>query len=411
MKFELFIANRLTKSNEYKNSISSPIIKIAISAIALGMIMMLVSIATGIGLQKKIREKVAGFNGHIVISNFDNNQSTTTQKPINIKQKFYPEFKTVSGIKHVQVFATRPGVIRTSTDFEGIVLKGVGANYDWSFFKEYLLEGAVPTYNNKVSNCVLISKKISDRMRLALNDSFDTFFVKQGNNTLPKRRVFKIVGIYDTGFEEFDKNLIIGDIKQVQKLNKWKFDEVGGFEVFVQKFDEIETKSIEVYRSIDASLDSKNLFEQFPQIFEWLKLFDGNIAIIVIIMIVVAGINMITALLVLILERTQLIGVLKTMGANSWSVRKVFLYNASYIIGRGLLIGNAIGLLFLFIQYQFELITLDPKNYYVHIAPVYISVTHIFLLNLGTLVLCVLMMLIPSIIITKISPAKSVKFS
>ncbi|MGY5353121.1 ABC transporter permease [Wenyingzhuangia sp. IMCC45533] len=411
MKFELFIANRLTKSTEYKNSVSSPIIKIAIAAIALGMVMMLISIATGVGLQKKIREKVAGFNGHIVISNFDNNHSKTTQSPISISQNFYPDFKQVSGIKHVQVFATRPGVIRTETDFEGIILKGVGKDYDWSFFKEYLLEGNLPTFGSKVSNEVIISKQISDRMRLMLGDDFDTFFVKETNNNLPKRRIFKIAGIYDTGFDEFDKNLIIGDIRQVQKLNKWKEDKVGGFEVYVENFEEIENKSAEIYQSIDATLDSKNLFEQFPQIFEWLKLFDGNIAIIIVIMIVVAGINMITALLVLILEKTQLIGVLKTMGASSWSVRKVFLYNASYIIGRGLLVGNAIGLLALFLQYQFELITLNPKNYYVHVAPVHISVSQVVLLNVGTLLLCVFMMLIPSVIITKISPAKSVKFS
>ncbi len=411
MNFELFIANRLTKSHEYKSSISSPIIKIAIGAIALGIIMMLVSIATGVGLQKKIREKVAGFNGHIVISNFDNNQSKTTQRPIELDQNFYPKFKKVSGIRHLQPFATRPGMIRTSSDFEGIVLKGVGHDYDWSFFKEYLLEGEVPNFKDKISNEVIISKKIADRMRLKLADSFDTFFVKDKTNSLPKRRVFKIIGIYDTGFEEFDSNLIIGDIKQVQKLNKWSIKQVGGFEVFIDDFDEIGNKSLEIYQNIDVALDSRNLFEQFPQIFEWLKLFDGNIAIIVIIMIVVAGINMITALLVLILERSQLIGVLKTMGASSWSVRKIFLYNASYIIGRGLVIGNVVGLLLLLLQYKFEFITLDPKNYYVHIAPVYITAYQVVLLNIGTLVLCVLMMLIPSIIITKINPAKSVKFS
>ncbi|NJB81865.1 ABC transporter permease [Wenyingzhuangia aestuarii] len=411
MNFELFIATRLTKSKEYKNSISSPIIKIAISAIALGLVMMLVSIATGIGLQRKIREKVAGFNGHVVISNFDNNQSKTTQQPISSVQDFYPEFTAVNGVKHIQVFATRPGIIRTESDFEGIVLKGVGTDYDWSFFKEYLVSGTVPVYNDKTSSDVLISQLISDRMQLKVGDTFDTFFVKENSNTLPSRRVFNVVGVYDSGFEEFDKSLLIGDIKQVQRLNKWNANQVGGFEVFIDDFNQIDTTSKEIYQTIDATLDSRNLFEQYPQIFEWLQLFDGNIAIIIIIMVVVAGINMITALLVLILERTQLIGVLKTLGANSWSVRKIFLYNASYIIGRGLLIGNVIGLLLLFLQYQFEWITLDPQNYYVHVAPVYITVYQIVLLNVGTLLLCLLMMLIPSIIITKINPSKSVKFS
>lgn len=411
MNFELFIANRLTKSKEYKNSVSSPIIKIAIIAIAIGIVMMLISIATGVGLQRKIREKVAGFNGHVVISNFDNNRSKTTQKPIAIEQDFYPEFKKVSGIKHIQVFATRPGIIRTETDFEGVVLKGVGEDYDWSFFKEYLIEGELPIYSDKISKQVLISKTIADRMQLKVKDKFNTFFVKENPNTLPPRRVFEIVGIYDTGFEEYDKNLIIGDIRQIQRLNKWDKNFVGGFEVFISDFDEIDSKSKEIYENIDATLDSKSLFEQFPQIFEWLSLFDGNIAVIIIIMIVVAGINMITTLLVLILERTQLIGVLKTMGSNSWSIRKVFLYNASYIVGRGLLIGNVIGLLLLFLQYKFEIITLDPKSYYVHVAPIYITFYQVLLLNLGTLLLCFLMMLVPSIIITKINPAKTVKFS
>lgn len=411
MNFELFIANRLTKSKEYKSSISAPIIKIAISAITLGLVVMLLSIATGVGLQKKIQEKVTGFNGHLVISNFDNNQSKTSQTPISIQQDFYPEFTTVDGVKHVQVFATKPGIIRTVNDFEGVVLKGVGADYSWEFINEYLVDGMLPTYSDKVSNEVLLSKRIADRMQLKIGDKFDTFFVKENRNSLPNRRIFKLVGIFDTGFEEFDKSLMLGDINQVRKLNKWKNLEVGGFEVFLDDFNTIEEKSREIYMSIDSRLDSRNLFEQYPQIFEWLKLFDGNIAVIIIIMIIVSGINMITALLVLILERTQVIGVLKTLGAKSWSVRKIFLYNASYIVGRGLLFGNAIGLSLIFIQYQFEFITLDPKNYYVHVAPVSITIFQVLCLNAGTLVLCFLMMLVPSIIITKISPAKSVKFS
>ncbi|MDB4297548.1 FtsX-like permease family protein [Flavobacteriaceae bacterium] len=411
MNFELFIAKRLTKSQAFKNSVSTPIIKIAISAIALGMIMMLVSIATGVGLQRKIREKVAGFNGHMVISNFDNNQSKTTQKPISIIQDFYPEFKDVSGVKHIQSFATKAGIIRTPTDFEGIVFKGVGTDYDWSFFKEYISKGTTPAYTTKNSKEVIISAIIANRLQLKVGDKFDTYFVKENSNSLPSRRVFVITGIYDSGFEEFDKSLVIGDLNQIRSLNKWGKDQVGGFEVFIDDFSKLKEKSQEVYKSTDASLDSRSLFEQFPQIFEWLQLFDGNISVIVIIMIIVAGINMITALLVLILERTQLIGVLKTMGASNWTIRKMFLYNASYIVGKGLLYGNVIGLGFILCQYYFEFITLDAANYYVSVAPVYITPLHIVLLNVGTLVLCFLMMLIPSYIITKIRPARSVKFS
>lgn len=373
--------------------------------------MMLITVATGLGLQKKIREKVAGFSGHVVISSFDNNQSKTSQSPIDKNKSFYENINFVEGIKHIQIFATRPGVIRTINDFEGVIFKGVGTDYDWSFLKSYLLQGKIPIFTDNISKQVLISKKISDRLDLTLNDTFDTFFVNNKTNSLPKRRQFVVVGVYDTGFEEFDKNLIIGDIKQVQKLNKWTTNQIGGFEVFVNNFNKLKETSAHIYQEIDANLDSRNLFEIYPQIFEWLKLFDGNIIIIIVIMIIVAGINMITALLVLILERTQFVGVLKTMGASNWSIRKIFLYNVSYIITRGLLFGNVIGLLLIFLQYKFEYITLDPKNYYVHVAPVFISITHIVLLNIGTLFFCVLMMLIPSVIITKISPASSVKFS
>ena len=411
MNFEFLIARRLRKAYKHKSSISTPIIKIAITVIALGVTMMLITMATGFGLQKKIREKVVGFNGHLVISNFDNNQSKITQSPIDLHQDFYPNFNMDKEIKHIQIFATRPGVIRTESDFEGVVLKGVGKEYDWSFISSYLVEGEIPKFGSELSKQVVLSQNIANRLRFKVGQKCDVFFVNNQKNKLPKRRVFTIVGIYDTGFEEFDKNLMIGDIRQVQKLNQWQEDQVGGFEVFVDDFENLIPISDQIYHQIDASLDSRNLFEQYPQIFEWLKLFDGNIAMIIMIMIVVAGINMITALLVLILERTQLVGVLKTMGAHSWSIRKIFLHNASYIISRGLFFGYLIGLFLLFVQYKFQVVTLDPKNYYVHVAPVYINISHVILLNIGTLLFCVLMMLVPSVIITKISPAKSVKFS
>lgn len=411
MNLELFIAKRIYRATDYKSSVSAPIIKIGIAAIAIGMVMMLISIATGQGLQKKIREKVAGFNGHVLITNFDNNESNTSLTPISKNQPFYPKFKKVNGIRHIQVFAAKPGVIRTSTDFEGIILKGVDKDYDWSFFREYMVAGSVPVFTNKTSKEVIVSKVIAQRLHLKVGDKFDTFFMQENQSSLPKRRVFEIKGIYDTGFEEFDKNLIIGDIKQVQRLNKWKKNQVAGFEVYLDNFDDLELKSEEIYKNIATNLDAKSLYARFPQIFEWIQLFDGNIAVIIIIMIVVAGINMITALLVLILEKTQFIGVLKTMGAQNWSIRKIFLYNATYIVRNGLIIGNIVGLLLIYVQYQFEIIKLDPVNYYVSVAPVSISLVQVLLLNLGTLGLCILMMLIPSYIITKITPAQSVKFS
>ncbi|MFC2127629.1 ABC transporter permease [Bacteroidota bacterium] len=410
MNYELFLAKRFTAAKQHKSSISSPIIKIAITAISLGIVMMLVTVATGLGLQNKIREKIAVFKGHVQIINYDNNNSETTQVPISKTQEFYPEFKNITGIKKVQVFASKAGIIRTEKDFEGVVLKGVDENYSWGSIQEYMVVGRLPNLSEKVSNEILISETISDRLGLKVGEKFDTYFIKDSGISRFNRRVFTICGIYNSGFQEFDQSIIIGDIRQIQKLNKWKADEVGGFEVVLEDFDTLEEKAHLIYSEIPSTLNSQSILEMYPSIFEWLQLFDTNIYIIIAIMILVAGINMITALLVLILERTQSIGVLKALGANNWSVRKIFLYNASYLILYGLFWGNVIGLSLLFVQKYFGIITLDPETYYVSKAPVYINLVYVLLLNLGTLILCLIMLLVPSYIITKISPAKAVKF-
>lgn len=410
MNYELFIAKRIIAAKQYKSSISSPIIKIAIIAITIGMVIMMISIATGVGLQEKIREKLSGFNGHIQITNFDNNNSEITLEPVSKKQDFYPEFTNVSGIKNIQVFATKPGIIRTETDFEGIIFKGVGNDYDWTFFKEYLVEGNFPKYTNEVSNDVLISSEISNRLHINLNEEFNILFVKDDPSKLPWIRVVKAVGIYNSGFQDFDENFIIADIRHIQKMNKWENDEVGGFEVFINDFNAINEKSNEVYIETASTLNSQSIIEKYPTIFEWIGLFDTNIYLIIIIMILVAGINMITALLVLILERTQMIGILKALGSNNVSIRKIFLYNASYLIVRGLFWGNLIGLLILVAQKYGKFISLNPETYYVTTVPIYLDVSYILLLNIGTLFLCFIMLIIPSVIITKINPVKSIKF-
>lgn len=410
LNYELFLAKRFTTSKKYKSSISSPIIKIAISAIALGMVMMLITVATGVGLQQKIRDKISVFKGHVQVVNYDNNFSEATQKPISKYQDFYPDFNAVPGVKSVQVFATKAGVIRTEKDFEGVVLKGVGQTYDWTNFVPYLVAGRPPDFSGQRSNEVLLSKTVSDRLGLVLNDTFDTYFLRENQLALPNRRVFKVVGVYNSGFQEFDKSFFIGDIRQIQKLNKWQESQVGGFEILLDDFEELESKGAAIYHSIPPTLDSHTIVENYPAIFEWLHLFDTNMYVIIGIMILVAGINMITALLVLVLERTQSIGLLKALGATNWSVRKVFLYNASYLILRGLFWGNLVGLTLLALQSYFGMIPLDPETYYVSQAPVSISISHVVFLNLGTLFLCLFMLLIPSIIVTKISPATSLKF-
>jgi len=411
LNYELFIAKRIIAGKKYKNSISSPIIKIAITAIALGIIIMLIAVATASGLQTKIRDKMAGFKGHVQIVNYDNNNSDVSTTPINIEQDFYPEFKNIEGIKNVQIFASKGGIIRTNTDFEGIVFKGVSSDYDWSFFKEYLIAGAFPNFDQSRTKEVLLSQTIMNRLQLKLNDTIAATFLKTTSSKLPSNRKYRICGIYNSGFAPFDKNMMIGDIREVQRLNKWTENQVGGFEVLLNDFNDIEEKSEQIYRDISGTLNANSITKLYPTVFEWIKLFDNNVWFIIGIMILIAGINMITALLVLILERVQMIGILKALGSHNASIRKIFLYNASYLILKGLFWGNVIGLSIIGVQYFFKIITLNPETYYVATMPVHISISVILALNIGTLVLCFLMLIIPSFIITKINPSKSIKFA
>jgi lipoprotein-releasing system permease protein len=407
LNLEYFIAKRLITAKDYKSSISAPIIKIAISAIAIGMIMMIVSVATGIGLQQKIREKVSAFNGHIIISNYDSNQSEVTLVPISKKQDFYPKLTSVPGVHHIQAIASKAGIIRTETAFEGIIFKGVGNDYKWDNIKEYIIQGRIPNVNGDLNEEVVISQFIANRLNLKVGDAFNTFFMKEKGYNL---RNFDIVGIFNSGFQEFDATYIIGDIRHMQRINKWAPDQIGAFEVFVDDFNTIESTGEQVYAQTASTLDTKTIIEKYSYIFEWLQLFDFNIIVILVVMILVATINMVVALLVLILERTQMIGILKALGANNWSVRKIFLYNAFYLIIRGLFWGNLIGISLLLIQQQFGIIQLPPENYYVNQAPVYLNWVYILLLNLLTVTVCFLVLLIPSYIITKISPVKAIRF-
>lgn len=374
------------------------------------MVMMIVSVATGLGLQQKIRQKVSAFNGHIVISNFDDNQSEVSLNPISKKQNFYPKFTSVDGISHIQAVASKAGIIRTETAFEGIVFKGVGKDYRWDDISEYIVSGRKPDVAHAIGNEVLVSKFLADRLNLKTGDRFNTFFMKDTGNQLPFARNFTVSGIYDSGFRDFDATFIIGDIRQVQRMNKWREDQVGAFEVFVDDFSRIDSKGKEIYEAIGSTLDTQSITEKYAFIFDWLKLFDFNIIVILAIMIMVATINMVVALLVLILERTQMIGILKALGAGNSSVRKIFLYNAFHLILRGLLWGNGIGIGLLLIQKYTGIIGLNPENYYVNQAPVYFNWLFILLLNAGTVAVCLAVLLIPSWIITKISPVKAIRF-
>lgn len=416
MNFEYFIAKRIIKSGSgqnrnYKSSISAPIIKIAITAIALGMIMMLIAIATGVGLQEKVREKVSAFNGDIIVSHFDTNFSQDSQNSISINQPFYPVFEEVPEIKHIQVTALKGGVIRTETDFEGVVVKGVGTDYNWQFFDEFLREGRLPDYTEGLNSEILLSEFITNRLGLNVGDRVVTYFFDEESSERPLRPLgFELVGIYNSGFQEFDESYLIADIRHIQRLNRWEEDQIGAFEMFVTDFKRIEEIGNKVYFNVDSTLDTQTVRNKYFSIFEWLDLFDFNIALIIGIMILVAGINMITALLVLILERTKMIGILKSLGSSDSSIRKIFIYNAMYLIGIGLFWGNLIGIGLLLAQKYLKLFPLNPDTYYVTEAPVYLDLGYILLLNAGTFIICLFMLLIPSYIITKISPVKAIRF-
>ena len=356
MNFEYFIARRIAAHKDYKSSISAPIIKIAILAISLGMITMLISVATSVGLQKKIKEKVSAFNGDLIITNFDTNNSDDSQVPISMQQDFYPNFTISDNVSHIQITASKGAVIRTQTDFEGVIVKGVGPDYNWSYFEDFLTQGVLPTYTApQMSNQVLISEYLANRLGLKVGDKALAYFFNKNSSTPPRTRAFTISGLYNSGFQQFDAQFIIGDIRHIQRLNKWEPDQIGAFELFVKDFDFIEQTNNEVYDAIGSMLDTQTIRNRFYAIFEWLELFDFNVILIIVMMIIVAGFNMITALLVLILERTKMIGILKALGSDNWSVRKIFIYNAMYLVGVGLFWGNIIGIGLLLLHF-FEMI-------------------------------------------------------
>ena len=410
MNFEFFIAKRLISAQSYKSSVSAPIIKIGVLAIAISTIVMLFAVAISVGLQQKIRDKAVAFNGHITISNFDTNLSEGAQAPIKKNQLFYPEFKEVDGITHVQAVAQKFGIIRTEKDFEGLFLKGVGIDYNWQYFKEFLIQGTLPNYSESYSNEVLISEHLAKRLLFKLGDTFQMYFLKSDSSSPPSIRKFKIVGIFNSGFEELDQTFLIGDLNHVQRLNRWSNDQVGQFEVFIQDYEDLEAKGSEVYAETPSTLNAQTVKQKYPVIFDWIAIFDKNTYGIIAMMILVGVINMITALLVLILERTQMIGILKALGSRSWSIQKVFIYTASYLAITGLILGNGIGLLLLFIQKYLSPITLNPSVYYVSKAPVDINLLTILSLNLLTFAICVLVLIIPSYLIAKIAPVKAIKF-
>ena len=404
------MANRFRKSNSYKSTVSSPIIKISVSSIVIGIVMMVISISSSVGLQNTIQTKVSSFFGHISISNFENNSSLSSLKPIKIDLKKEVLIKN-SKISNIQYVAYKSGLIINKKSFEGVIFKGISSNFDWSVFSNYIIDGNVVNTTNEITNDVIISEYLSKKLSLEVNQKFKTTFFKSNSILAPNERIFRVVGIYKSGFNEFDEVYFIGDIRHIQKMNKWQMDEIGSIEVIIENFDEIDNVTQQLYDETSSALNVLSIKERFPEIFNWIALFDINVLLIIIIMILVGGINMITALLVTVLEKASLIGVLKTLGSSNNSIRRIFLINGTYLISLGMIIGNLISILIIFLQNKTGLINLDPETYYVSELPFDFNFSSILFLNIGVLALCFLMLILPSLVITKISPSESVKIN
>ena len=408
MKFETYMASRFRKSYTYKNTVSSPIIKISVFSIIIGIVMMIISVSSSVGLQKTIETKISSFFGHISISNFENNTSFSSISPISLSLD-YKKLHNNSEIIHVQNVAYKSGLIVNKNSFEGVVFKGISSDFNWSSFSKYIRKGKILTINETVSNQVIISEYLSKKLSLDLNDKFKATFFKPNSSSIPNERIFEVSGIFSSGLIEFDETYFIGDIKHIQKMNKWNSNQFGNVEIFLKNYSQLEKVSNQLYKKTSAEINVLSIVNRFPEIFNWMALFDINVLLIIIIMILVGGINMVTALLVTVLEKTSIIGVLKTLGSSNKSMRTIFLINGAYLISLGLVIGNFIALGLIFIQNYTGFIKLDPNTYYVSELPFDFNLMTLLILNISVLLFCFTMLIIPSFIISKISPSESIK--
>ncbi|MGC6470446.1 MAG: ABC transporter permease [Flavobacteriales bacterium] len=404
MNFSLFIAKRLIGKKEYR--FSKPIIRIAITAIALSLSVMLLSVTIINGFQKDIKDKVIGFSSHIQITSIVQGNSYESVA-MEFSDTLHSVLNNIEGISHYHIYATKAGIIKTKDEIQGIMLKGISKDFNYSFMQSKLVDGFLPQFNlEKKSNEIIISKTICDKLKLAVNDKIQLYFVQN-----PVRvRSLTISGIFDTGVAELDEVIAFGDIRHIQKLNKWSSNQIGGVEILLDKDDNIEKINQEILYSLPYELNSRTVIENNPQLFDWLELQNLNVKVILFLMLIVAAINMITALFILILEQTQLIGTLKSLGATNWNIRKVFLYHSTYLILKGLFYGNIIGIFLAYVQKEFKIIALDPQTYYMSFIPIHLDLFSIFAINLGTILICVLILIIPTYLISKINPINTIRF-
>lgn len=432
MKLEFFIAKRILFGQTKTKSFTKPVINIAVWGIALGVLIMIMAVSITKGFQREIKSKIVGFASDIQISDAGLSESYESN-PIPFDTVLYNKLNASPKIKHVQVYASKAGIIKTQEEMQGVILKGIAPDFNWQFFKQHIVEGDTLTINpDNIAKEALISLKIAQSLKLKLGDKFRVFFITkqihQGQERyIQKKYAFTIKGIYETGLsEEFDSKFIFIDLKRIAKLNHWEDNTIGGYEVFLA--DKTDLKSLNSSNSYDyylnqeneikddffmqlSFLDIRSIYSRYAQIVSWLEYIDMHIFIVLLIILVVAVVNMSSSLLILILEKTNMIGVLKSFGANNWSIRKIFIIKSAFLIGKGTLLGNVLALVVIFIQLNFKPLTLDASIYYLDAVPVYFNIWHLLGINILTIGVCSFMLIIPSIFITYISPVKAIKFS
>ena len=380
--------------------------RIAIIGIMLGLGVMILSLAIVKGFKREIREKVRGFAGDIRIVKFDLNSSYESS-PFMADSNFVKRALKSPLVTRVMPFATKPGIIKANNEIEGVVLIGVDKSYDWTYFKKAMVAGDVIDFTDsaEAQKEIMLSQTTANRLKLKVGDKLLMYFVQD-----QRKRQFKLKGIFSIGVEEVDKTFVVGSLSLINRLNNWKPGEIGGYELQVTDFDEINYAANKLDDMLPVKLKSYTVMEDYPAIFEWLNLLDVNSVVMLVLMVIVAVINMISALLIMILERTSMIGMFKAMGATNWNIQKVFLFNATYLIGLGLLLGNALGLGLGFFQNETHFFKLDQASYYMTFVPVEFNIADILMLNIGTLIICLLVLIIPSMLVSKISPVKAIRF-
>ncbi len=413
MNFPFFIAKRIHFTDDGKRRVSRPAVRIAMLGIAVGLMVMMITLAIVMGFKKEVRNKIVGFGSHIQVMRFDNN-STYETRPIAVSDSMIASLSHLSGIRHVQRVASKPGIIKTDDQFQGVVFKGVGNDFDWNFFQQNMVAGTRFADNDSLpSNQVVVSKDIADKLHLKVGSSFIAYFLQ----TRLQARKFHVTGIYSTNFGDFDKLYILCDIRTIQQLNNWQPDEISELEISIKDFNQLDALSDTVYFHVANRIDrngtayySQSIKDLNPQLFAWLGLFDMNVWVILILMMAVSGFVMISGLLILILERIQMIGILKALGCSNWDIRKIFLYHSGFLILKGMFWGNLLSLTFIIVQRTTGLIPLDPTNYYVSAVPVDLHVATFLLLNLAVFVISTIMLVGPSYLITKISPVSAIRY-